>query len=382
MRNNKQHNKKILLVMGFVLALTISCSAILSSCSTGDNKQVVKIAVVGPESRMTGEFKNGVGLAVNEINNNGYLKDKEVKVKYFDDKRDLSTGIEVAQRIADNADSYSAVIGHWNAFINIPAAAIYETAGLTAITPMVSSPDLTRDNSKYIFRLVPTDKDEAKKMAEYAKNKGYDNIAVCYTDSDYGRGLAREFNSACAERGINITDNHSDFVDQNDFDRQYAKWEALDTKAVFIADSLPYAKDLIEKIRAKNKELPILSAGGFSFDDVIGLVGDDSAGIAYTALYNPSAQKKSQKKFNSKYSKKYGDAPKSFLAEKGYESIYIVAAAIRKSGKTDSESVAEQLHKMTNWQCVSNRYTFKRNGDPKGLKLYIVEVDGKTYHYN
>ena len=115
---------------------------------------------------------------------------------------------------------------------------------------------------------------------------------------------------------------------------------------------------------------------------MIGLVGDDSAGIAYTALYNPSAQKKSQKKFNSKYSKKYGDAPKSFLAEKGYESIYIVAAAIRKSGKTDSESVAEQLHKMTNWQCESNRYTFKRNGDPKGLKLYIVEVDGKTYHYN
>lgn len=382
MRNYKQHKKKIFLLIGFVFALTMSCAVIFSSCTAGDNKQVVKIAVAGPESRMTGEFKNGIELAVNEINDNEYLKDKEIKVIYFDDKRDLTTGIEVAQEIADNADSYSAVIGHWNAFINIPAATIYETAGLTAITPMVSSPDLTRDNSKYIFRLVPTDKDEAKKMAEYAKKKGYDNIAVCYTDSDYGRGLAREFNSACTERGINITDNHSDFVDQNDFDRQYAKWQAMDTKAVFIADSLPYAQDLIKKIRAKSKELPILSAGGFSFDDVIGLVGDDSAGITYTALYNPSAQMKSQKRFNSKYSEKYGADPKSFLAEKGYESIYIVADAIKKSGKTDSESIATQLHKMRNWQCVSNRYTFKKNGDPIGLKLYIVEVDGKTYHYN
>lgn len=377
-RKNRKMRIWAVLAAGMMAAM---CLLSLSACGSGEEQNTVNIAAAGPESRMEGEFKNGIDLALKEINGKGYLKDRKVKVTYFDDKRDLSTGIEVAQEIAEHAGEYSAVVGHWNAFINLPAAAIYADAGLPAITPMVSSPELTQRGYETVFRIVSTDADEAAHMAKYAGEKRYRNIAVCYTDNDYGRGLAAEFERACKEEGIEVCDVHSDFVNKTEFDVQFDKWEALKADAVFIADSLPYAESLIRNIRDRDRNMPILSAGGFSFDDVAALMGKDSKGIAYTAMYNPGDKSESQQIFNEKYRQAYGKNPTSFLAAKGYESIYLVADAVKATGTADAAAIAEYLHKMKDWQGVGSKYRFKENGDPKGIALYTVEVDGTKYRY-
>lgn len=381
MKDGRKHRKKRIWVALAASMIATLCLISLSACGSSEEQNTVHIAVAGPENRMEGEFKNGIDLALKEINGTGYLKDKKVKVTYFDDKRDLSTGIEVAQEIAGNAQEYSAVVGHWNAFINLPAAAIYADAGLPAITPMVSSPELTQQGYETVFRMVPTDADEAEYMAQYAAQKRYDSIAICYTDNDYGRGLAAEFERACKKEGIEVCDVHSDFINRTEFNTQFDKWEVMQADAVFIADSLPYAEGLIRYIRDRDQDMPILSAGGFSFDDVVSLMGKDSKGIVYTALYNPNDKSASQQTFNAKYQQAYGQKPVSFLAGKGYESIYLIADAVKSTGKTDFASVTEYLHEMEDWQGVSSQYDFKENGDPEGIHLCTVEVDGKKYRY-
>lgn len=376
MRNK---TKKIILTAGLIL--TAVFTVVITAGCENPNDGTVYLASVGPENRIEGEFKNGVGMAVDEINENGYLEGIALQVEYFDDKRDLTTGIKIAQRLAEQKDKYTAIIGHWNASINIPAATIYNAAGLLAITPMVSSPELTIPAKEYIFRAVPTDGDEAKKIAEYAAGKGFENIAVCYADSDYGAGLLDEFEKACREEGINIIDSHTNFINQAEFDKQYKKWRALDVDAVFISDSLPAAVDPINLIREKDAALPILSAGGFSFDDVVALTGENSDNIAYVSLFNPGQDLDTLKSFNEKYRSRFGGEPASILASKGYECIWLIAKAIKETGSRSPKDIAEYFHAMEPWQGVHSTYQFRENGDPEGMELFIVEVKDGTYTY-
>ena len=218
-------SKKLLITAGLVAALTFT-AALTAGCD-GTSDSTIHLASVGPEDRIEGEFKNGITMALDEIREKNVLSGAAIEVEYFDDKRDLTTGVRIAQELAKQKDKYTAVIGHWNASINIPAATIYNDAGLLAITPMVSSPDLTIPAKEYIFRTVTTDADEAAKIAQYASDKGYKNIAVVYADSDYGRGLCDVFEKLCDELGLNIVDTHINFVNQAEFDRQYEKWKAL-----------------------------------------------------------------------------------------------------------------------------------------------------------
>ena len=373
--------KKRMLV---AVVLTVVMLPLLFATGCEEGKQdasLLRIAVAGPDSRMEGEFKNGIAMAVGEINESDYLEGRTVQIEYFDDKRDLTTGIKVAQELAEQSESYAAVIGHWNASINIPAAEIYNDAGLLAISPIVSSPELTVPAKEFIFRTVPTDADEAQKIAAYAAEKGYQNIAVCYTDSDYGIGLCAAFEDAASELGINIIDTHADFINQLEFDTQYKKWTALDVDAIFVSDSLPYATDLINMIRGKSAGLPILSAGGFSLDDVVALAGENSSNIAYVALYYPEKELQSQKEFIRQYTALYGEAPTSFKAFKGYECVKLLADAAKATGSSSSADLAEYLHTMKEWQGVTDTFKFKENGDPEGMELFVVEVSEGSYTY-
>lgn len=361
---------------------TIILAAVLTTgCENSASGKTVYLASAGPENRVEGEFRNGMTMAMDEINESGYLEGMTVQADYFDDKRDLTTGIKIAQKLAEQKDKYSAVIGHWNASISIPASTIYNNAGLLAITPMVSSPELAIPAKEYIFRAVPTDADEAKRIVGYASEKGYKNIAVCYADNDYGVGLCDEFEKACDETGISIIDSHTGFINTEEFNKQYEKWKALDVDAVFISDSLPAAAETISLIRQKDAELPILSAGGFSFDDVVALAGGDSNNITYVALYNPGQDKKSLKDFNAKYKDKFGNEPASILASKGYECVWLIANAVKETGSKSSKEIADYFHTMKPWHGVHNTYQFKENGDPLDMELFTVEVKDGKYTY-
>lgn len=366
---------------GVLIGCILTLSVLTGACSKPADQNVVYLAVAGPESRMEGEFKNGIALALEEINTGDYLAGRTVQVDYFDDKRDLTTGIKIAQSLADQKDHYSAVIGHWNASINIPAAQIYEDAGLTAITPMVSSPELTEVKRNYIFRTVPSDREEAILMAEYAASQGYQTIAICYADSTYGRDLADEFQNASQDRGISIADAHLYFINQAEFNLQYEKWTALGVDAVFVADSLPYAKDMITMIREKSKDLPILSASGFSLDDVVALMGTDSNHISYVTLFHPANPSAGFQQFAKAYQTKYGEIPASFLSYIGYETIYLISDAVNATGSTASAEIAAYLHQMGPRQGLIDTYNFTENGDPQGIRLSLVEVKNGSTTY-
>jgi len=246
----------IVLVCLIPLSLT-ACSAIKTWTGTHDESTIF-LASVGPQELIKDlGFQEGMDLALAEVNAQGLLAGKyTLQVDAIDDRDDLTTGMKIAQQLVSEA-KYTAVIGHWTARVALPTAKIYENGNMLALSPAVSNVKLTQADSSYIFRTCPSDKDEIKRIMEYIQHKGYQRIAVCYADTEYGKGLVELLSQACKAQGITITDIHKNFVSQAEFEQQYDKWMALDTGAVFIADALPSGTEVIKMIRSQTSAIPI-----------------------------------------------------------------------------------------------------------------------------
>ena len=163
-----KHSKKLLLTAIVSAGLLIGCSN-KDNTATNDKEVVVKIGQAGPFSgglaNIGKDIDNGARLAVDEINNKGDLtvNGKKVKLELLseDDAADPKQGVVVAQKLVDS--KVSAVIGHVNSGVSIPANSIYAQAGIAQISTASTNPDYTKKAKKTpkgntsAFRVVATD---------------------------------------------------------------------------------------------------------------------------------------------------------------------------------------------------------------------------------
>ena len=123
-----------------VIILCILSAFLCSGCTHAAKPKDIVIGVAWPFAENNDLFSNGIDLAVREINSNGGIGGRNLKLLKEDDGSDLEKGMAIAQAFADNKE-IQAVIGHFNSFISIPASTIYNNAGLVMF-PGIHSPGI------------------------------------------------------------------------------------------------------------------------------------------------------------------------------------------------------------------------------------------------
>src|SRR5688500_13386588 len=120
---------------------------------------------IGSASPLTGsqahigiDIKNGVQLAVEELNAKGVeIAGRKVKFELLaeDDEANPTKATTVAQKLVDS--KVAAVVGHFNSGASIPASKIYSDAGIPQISPASTNPKYTLQGFKTTFRVVAHD---------------------------------------------------------------------------------------------------------------------------------------------------------------------------------------------------------------------------------
>lgn len=371
--------KKTSLIMIGLIILSI-----LSGCTgqnfgsgetgTGMSDGDILIGIPGPMSHMkeiTG-FYNGVMMAVDEINTNGGINGRTMKVWFEDDKGTFHDGMKLAQEFVLE-EEMTAVIGHWNTYITLPAAAVYDEAGFIMLSPIVSNTELTKKGYQHVFQNTISDHEMGRQMAVYAAEKGYRRIAIFYAENDYGNGLAKAFERHFADMGGQVVDRRTEFIGVREFNQAFEKWKAMDYDAVFVADSMPHAKEFITILRAKDDSVAILSGDGLDMADLPSMLGEAAEGILIGTMYHPENTAHKQVDFIKAYTKKYNTEPDVWAAQ-GYDSIDLLAYAIRHAPVPEPSEIAKVLHNNRDWTGVMGKAEFNANGEMTGRKVYIKTV--------
>jgi branched-chain amino acid transport system substrate-binding protein len=375
----------------FKLMVTLVALIMLSGCFTEKsmtkareafaekNPGKITIGIVGPMNLMqdsTG-FLKGVNLALTEVNakKGGSI----LKIRVENDQANFMDGIRIAQRLAAQPE-ITAVIGHWNSSITIPAARIYNDAGLVMLSPVVSNTELTSKGYAYVFRNTLSDAGMGRQLAQYAKKMHYRRIVIYYADNEYGMGLANAFEDAFSDNDRKVIDRVTDFNNVFEFDQAVNKWSALDYDAIFVADSMPHATEFLRRLRTKNGNVPLFGGDGLDVADFPAKLGAAAKGVVVATMFNPQEGRIELQKFMTKYRKHYHRDP-DVWAVQGYDSIKLLTYAVKKAGSPSPQKIAEALRGLQGWPGILGTVSFDATGELKGIGIVKKIVQDGKFEY-
>lgn len=340
----------------------------------------ILIALPGPLYYMEegSHFLKGVEMALKEVNAEGLIDDRELDIIVADDRGSFMEGVSLARSFV-NKDAVSAVIGHWHSHITLPASEIYEENGLVMLSPIVSNVDLTAEDKRFIFRNIPGDDEIGRQMAYFARDNALERIVLFYADTPYGLGLVNAFEETASEIGIVILDSINGFVDNHDRKRAIDRWDALGYEAIFVASSLEDASSFISGIRKEGVEKPILGGDGLDVG-IIEELGEDAEGVVVATIINPDHHTPAMNEFLTDFRGEYGVDPDVWGIQ-GYDSVKLIAHAIREGGSAEPEMIAETLHNMKEWDGLLGSFSFNEKGEAEGISVYQKEVQSGRFIY-
>lgn len=186
------------------------------------NQEYIKIGVavpVGSNRNVALEILRGVAQAQQEINNQGGVNEKLLKVQIANDENDPEIAKKIADRFVKNQDIV-AVIGHNSSDASVPASYVYQAGKLVMISPTSSSTKLTerldRTDGNHIYRTVISFSVIADTLAEYAKTSGKNKILICTDSLAVDQSFERSFINTILNKGLQLVNDIScDFSADN-----------------------------------------------------------------------------------------------------------------------------------------------------------------------
>ena len=328
-------------------------------------------------------YRQGMELAVAEVNAARGVNGRSLRLKELDDHESVDDGRMVAQQLA-REPGVVAVIGHLQSYVTVPAAAIYDQAGIVLISATSTTPELTAHGYSRLFRTVFTDRDVGAQLAQYALARGHRQIAIYYMRNEYGLGLANEFERAATSGGARIVDRQSydpgTPSNQASTERAVTAWKNLSIDAVFVAGQVPQAALFIAELRRKGITAPIYGSDALGTPALLAIGGQAVEGTVLATAFHTGAPRAEVHRFSGAFRHAYGREPDAGAAL-GYDAVNVLVEAIRRAGSTSPAKVSTALRALKDWQGVTGPFTFDEHGDLRDMPVQKMVVRNGRFEY-
>ena len=319
-------------------------------------------------------FKNGVDLAVKEINAAGGILGRKLEHSISDTQTNPGVAKGLAQKAVD--DGAFAVFGP--VFSGSIMVSMAETR--RAETPNFTGGEaaaITKQGNPYIFRTSFTQDTAMPKVARYiASGLKAKTVAVMFVNNDFGKGGRDAITKALDAAGVKVVADISTDSGQVDFSAPVLKAKGANADALFVYTNEEESARALRELRKQGYPKPVVGETTLTGQKVIELAGDAANGaIAHVGL-TVDAPNPLMLKFKAKYYQAYGTIS-DHNGIKGYTGVYALKAAIEKAGKPDRKAVSQALKglviKAAKEPGVIMDMAFDGNGDID-RESFIVEV--------
>ena len=360
----------------------ILAGAMLALICGGASAQSIKLADVaelsGGGATVGTNWKNGIDLAVEEINAKGGILGHKIEVSHADSQSNPGIARAQVQKALDG-EPYVLLGPGYSGSVKVTAPLAAE-AGITEIMGGEAA-ELTQAGNKFIFRTSFGQQSSMPKVAKYINEElKAKSVAVVWVNNDFGRGGRDVINKEFARLGIKVAADISTEAGQADFAADVAKVKAAAPEAVFIYLNEEESARILKELKRQGVTAPLIGETTLVGQKVIELAGGAANGARGHVGLTTDAPVELIKAFRDKFAKKYNYVP-DHNGIKGYLSVYMVKAATEKMGKLDSKNIANTLHGMTikasDEPGMLMDVTFDENGDIDRQGFLVEVVEGK-----
>ncbi len=324
---------------GFVLSATMATASYGATVNVGELQ-----GFTGPLESMIGAMSGGANLAVTESNDSGNYLQGTIVVHQGDSVCiDAAVAIAEAERLI-NDENVMAIMGP-NCSGNTGAVItnVLVPNGVVAISPSATSPALsTLEDGGWFFRTSPSDARQGQVLADIAMSRGQSDMAVTYTNNDYGKGLADAFVTAYEAAGgtVTVISGHED--DKADYSADVAALSAGGSATLAV---LGYAdtggKGIIAASEDTGAFTDYVFADGMISTTTSGAVPDGSWGTLPAPSGDLAANWLSVAEAGGV------DGTGAYSAE-SYDAMALIILASQAAGSTDRAAIQAQVMNVAN----------------------------------
>ena len=386
--------KKVMsvVVTGVAAFMLAGCTVAKSSSNTGtkqDNKTVkigVNMELSGAAAGYGNAQKQGIELAVSEINKKGGIdvngQKKKIKLIVRDNKTAIATSASVAAQLT-NKDKVAAIVGP--ATTNAGTAEIpnITKAKVPSVSPSATDPNYTlQKNGKvqpFVFRACYQNNFQGSSAAKFVMNNVKAKRVAVYSDnsSDYGNGLAKAFKKAYKGK---IVDSQTFSEGDKDFNAVLTSFKAKKVDAIYVPGYYTEVGLIIKQARQIGIKVPIIGSDGMADPKLAQIAGAKNASrIYYTTPFSTqvAAKDPTASKFMQNFKKRYHEEAPTFSAL-AYDAVYMIKEAIENEKSDDSAKIAKGLSNIQNFIGVTGKINVDKNHNPEKPLAVEELINGKV----
>ena len=327
--------------------------------TTGAYAADIKVGVIGPftggSSSMGVSMRDGVRLATQEINAAGGINGNKIVLVERDDEAKNERGVQISQELINN-EKVAAALGYINTGVALASQRFFQDAKIPVINNVATGSLINKQfpnaPENYIVRTSAADNIQAPMIAKEAVEKrGLKKVAILADSTNYGQ-LGRE-DMEKALKGYGVTPVAVEKFNLGDVDMTSqllkAKNAGADVVLTYaIGPELAQIANGMGKLGWKKPMIGSWTLSMASFIDTAGKNGN-GATMPETFIQQPATTPK-RKAFVDAYLKEFkpknGIIASPVSAAQGYDSVYILAAAIKQAGSTDGPQILAALENL------------------------------------
>jgi branched-chain amino acid transport system substrate-binding protein len=323
--------------------------------------------------------KNGIDMAIDEVNKAGGLLGKTVRVIVEDDQGKPEEAQTVVTKLITR-DQVIAVLGEVASSRTMAAAPVAQQNRIPMISPSSTNPRVT-EIGDYIFRVCFIDPFQGLVMAKFATNTlKLKNVAILRDiKNDYSVGLADVFIDNFQKMGGTVVADESYSEGDTDFSAQLTSIRARNPQAIFLPGYYTEVGLVARQAKKLGLNVPLLGGDGWDSPKLIEIGGPDLNGSYFSNHYSVDDPSPAIQKFVSDYKARYGAVPDA-LAGLGYDSALVLFDAIRRANSTEGPKVRDAIAATKGFSGMTGQITIDEHRNAIKPAVVLEIKDGKLQY--
>jgi branched-chain amino acid transport system substrate-binding protein len=332
------------------LSLAASCSAFAADA--------IKIGVSGPytggSSPMGVSMRDGVRLAASEINAKGGVLGRKIQLVERDDEAKNERGVQVSQELI-NKERVVATLGYINTGVSLASQRFYQEAKIPVINNVSTGSAVTKQflppefADNYVFRNAANDTiQSAMIVKEAVDTRKFTKVAILADSTNYGQLGREDLEKALAAKNMKPVAVEKFNIKDVDMTAQLLKAKEAGAQVILTYAIGPELAQIANGMEKLGWKVPMVGSWTLSMGNFIDNAGKNGEGarMPQTFIQEPNTPKR--KAFIEAYQKAYkiDRIPSPVSAAQGYDSMYLLAAAIKQAGNTDGVKIREALENL------------------------------------
>lgn len=368
---------RTLALFGVALATLALVGA--SGCAGPSITLIATFNLTGPDSVLDLACYRGAEVAVEELNASGGALGRPLRLVAVDTASDDSKAPELAAAALRADPGSVAGLGYCYSSYVLEVGPAFRTAGIPFVTPGATDATLPERLGPDFFLACYSDAAQATAMAQYAYDQlRLRRVALWANDRrDYTRTVAEHFERSFTALGGTVQrwSYPSNAPDYGALIEAFRR-ASPPFDAIYSASTPGEGEAQVGQIRAAGVEAALLSGDGWDDPRIFALSRQRSiAAIYFTTHHFVSVDTPAMRSFVAAYRDRFGAPPENAFAPLGYDTVNLIADAIRRAGSTDPTAVSRALRATTNFPGIVGPITYAHGRRVPDKPVEVIGLD-------